>query len=124
MGYKKLGTKLEINNADFTREIILSKERDELTPKAVDYFVKLANHAIRALAYHDPRDREDCIQFALLDLVLYWRNFDPSVSSNAFSFFTQIAYNGYAKGFKKIHKANAIETISIDLGGDAEIYSL
>ena len=124
MGYKKLGTKLEINNADFTREIILSKQRGELTPKAVDYFVKLANHAIRALAYNDPRDREDCIQFALLDLVLYWRNFDPQVSSNAFSFFTQIAYNGYAKGFKKIHKANAIETISIDLGGDAEIYSL
>jgi hypothetical protein len=124
MGYKKVGTRLEISNADFTREIIISKQNDELTPKAVDYFVKLANHAIRALTYNDPRDREDCIQFALMDLVLYWRNFDPAVSSNAFSFFTQVAYNGYAKGFKKIHKANSVEMVSIDLSGDSEIYSM
>ena len=51
MGYKKVGTKLDINNADFAREIILSKQNDQLTKKATDYFVKLANHAIRALPY-------------------------------------------------------------------------
>ncbi len=124
MGYKGVGAKLDINNADFTREIVLSKERGELTPKATDYFVKLANHAIKALPYTDPRDREDCIQFALLDLLLYWKNFDPNVSNNAFAFFTQITYNGYAKGFKKIHKASGVDVISIDLGGDAEIYSI
>ena len=124
MGYKGIGAKLEINNADFVKEIMLSKERGELTRKAADYFVKLANHAIKALSYTDPRDREDCIQFALLDLTLYWRNFDPAVSSNAFSFFTQIAYHGYAKGFKKIHKTNSVETISISQSGDSEIYSV
>lgn len=124
MGYKGVGAKLDINNADFTREIVLSKERGELTPKATDYFVKLANHAIKALPYTDPRDREDCIQFALLDLLLYWKNFDPNVSNNAFAFFTQITYNGYAKGFKKIHKASGVDVISIDLSGDAEIYSI
>lgn len=124
MGYKGIGSKLDINNADFVREITLSKERGELTGKATEYFIKLANHAIKALTYTDPRDREDCIQFALLDLVLYWKNFDPAVSNNAFAFFTQIAYNGYAKGFKKIHKANGIEMVSLDMSGDSEIYSM
>lgn len=124
MGYKGVGAKLDINNADFTREIILSKANGKLTGKATDYFVKLANHAIKALPYTDPRDREDCIQFALLDLLLYWKNFDPNISSNAFAFFTQITYNGYAKGFKKIHKANAIETISFDQSEASEIYSM
>lgn len=124
MGYKGVGTKLDINNADFTREIVLSKKMNELTPKATSYFVKLANHAIKALPYTDPRDREDCIQFALLDLLLYWRNFDPDISNNAFAFFTQITYNGYAKGFKKIHKTSSVDFLSIDLSGDAEIYSI
>lgn len=124
MGYKKVGTRLDIDNADFVREIVLSKENNQLTRKATDYFVKLANHAIRALPYTDPRDREDCVQFALLDLLLYWRNFKPEVSNNAFAFFTQITFNGYAKGFKKIHKAGSVETVSLDHVGDAEIYSI
>lgn len=124
MGYKGLGSKLDINKPDFTREIILSKEQGRLTPKATDYFVKLANHAIKKLTYTDPRDREDCIQFALLDMLLYWKNFDPTISDNAFAFYTQMAYNGYAKGFKKIHKASSIDTVSLDHCGDAEIYSI
>ena len=124
MGYKKVGTRLDIDNADFVREIVLSKENNQLTRKATDYFVKLANHAIRALPYTDPRDREDCVQFALLDLLLYWRNFKPEVSNNAFAFFTQITFNGYAKGFKKIHKAGSVDTVSLDHVGDAEIYSI
>ena len=124
MGYKGIGTKLSINKAEFTNEIILSKEKGELTRKAVDFFVKLANHAIRALPYTDPRDREDCIQFALLDMLLYWKNFDPKVSDNAFAYFTGMAYHGYAKGFKKIHKAGTPEFISLDHRGDAEIYSM
>ena len=124
MGYKGIGTKLDINKADFTRDIMLSKDRGELTRNAVRDLVKLANHAVRALPYGDPRDREDCIQFALLDFLLYWKNFDIAVSDNAFAFFTQMAYNGYAKGFKKIHKANGIEFVSIDHTGDAEIYSM
>lgn len=124
MGYKGIKSKLDVNNEDFVREIMISKERNELTPKAVDYFVKIANHAIRKLHHKDPRDREDCIQFALLDLLLYWRNFDPLQSQNAFAFFTQITYNGYAKGYKKIHKAGGGEVVSLDLAGDSEIFSM
>ena len=124
MGYRGLGAKLDIKNADFTAEIIISKQQNQLTPTAVDMFVKLTNHAIRKLSYSDPRDREDCIQFALLDLLLYWRNFDPEISRNAFAFFTQMSYNGYAKGYKKIHKNSMDDVLSLNHVGDAEIYSL
>jgi hypothetical protein len=124
MGYKGVGATLKIDKADFTREILASKARGELTSKATDYFIKLASHAIKALSFTDPRDREDCIQFALLDLLLYWRNFDPLVSNNAFAFFTSVTFNGYAKGFKKIHKNSGVDQVSLDHVGDAEIYSI
>lgn len=124
MGYKGIKAKLEVNNEDFVKEIMISKGRNELTTKAVDYFIKIANHAIRKLHHKDPRDREDCIQFALLDLLLYWRNFDPTVSNNAFAFYTQMTYNGYAKGYKKIHKAGSGDVMSLDMVGDSEIFSV
>jgi len=124
MGYKGIKAKLEVNNEDFVKEIMISKGRNELTSKAVDYFIKIANHAIRKLHHKDPRDREDCIQFALLDLLLYWRNFDPTVSNNAFAFYTQMTYNGYAKGYKKIHKAGSGDVMSLDMVGDSEIFSV
>ena len=113
MGYKNIGDKLDIPNKSFADEIVQSIEKNELTPKAIDYFVKLANHAIRKLPFNDPRDREDCIQSALLDLTKYWRNFDIQYSSNAFAYFTQMAKNGYAKEFKKIHKNSFVKRYKI-----------
>jgi len=104
MGYKNIGDKLNISNKSFAEEIVQSISDNKLTDKVVDYFVKLACHAIRKLPFRDPRDKEDCIQSALLDLSKYWRNFDIKYSNNAFAYFTQMAKNGYAKEFKKIHK--------------------
>ena len=104
MAYKRIGTKLNIKNSEFVEEIVKSKADNALTDRAIDFFIKLANHAVKRLQYSDPRDREDCIQSALLDLTKYWRNFDPEKSNNAFAYFTQMAKNGYAKQFKQIHK--------------------
>lgn len=120
---KKKRDKYWIDKKEFTNEIILCKELDDLTDKAVDMFMRLAKHANRRLPYSDPRDREDCIQSALLDLVKYWRNFKPEISDNAFAFFTQIAKNGYAKAWNKIHK-HKVEFISLDYDGDSEIYTM
>lgn len=123
MGYKGIGSKLKINNADFEREIMLSKQQDKLTNNAAQYMIQIANHAIRKLHYSNPLDREDCIQFGLLDLMLYWRSYDPAISNNAFSYFTQMAFNGYGKGYKKIHRYT-VETVSLSSADDGEIYSI
>lgn len=112
-----------LNNTDFTNEIIKCKGTDKLSDEAVRMFMLLAERANRRLDYEDPRDREDCIQSALYDLVKYWRNFDPNVSNNAFAFFTQVAKNGYAKEFNKIRKG-ALDTMSLDHYGDSEIYTI
>ena len=106
---KAKNNKYYINNRDFTNEIIrckygmLNEETGyqhtpgELSPRAIDYFILLANRAILKLTFSNPLDKEDCIQSALLDLLRYWRNFNEEKSNNAFAYFTQIAKNGYAK---------------------------
>jgi len=104
MNYKNVKSKLKIDNNDFLKEIILSKERDELTPKSLDYLIQITNHAINNLHYENYLDREDCIQAALHDVIKYWRNFDVSISLNPFAFFTQISKNAYAKEYKKIYR--------------------
>jgi hypothetical protein len=132
--------KYYINNRDFTNEIIRCKHgllneetgyqhtAGELSPKAIDYFILLANRAIQKLKFQNPLDREDCIQSALLDLLRYWRNFNEEKSNNAFAYFTQIAKNGYAKEYKKIYKhigkGEKIVTISLSHSGESEIYTI
>jgi len=113
---KAKDSKYYINNRDFTNEIIRCKHgllneetgyqhvAGELSPKAIEYFITLANRAILKLRFSNPLDKEDCIQSALLDLLRYWKNFNEEKSNNAFAYFTQIAKNGYAKEYKKIYK--------------------
>lgn len=132
--------KFYINNKDFTAEIIRCKygllneetgyqhKAGELSPKAINYFMLLANRAIQKLSFSNPLDREDCIQSALLDLLRYWQNFNEEKSNNAFAYFTQIAKNGYAKEYKKIHKhigkGEKIEFVSLSFSGESEIFSI
>ena len=106
MMYKGLGTKLDIPKESFYNEMIISKQTGELTPKAVQYFIKMACHGIRHgnLNYPDIRDEEDCIQAALHDMLKYWKNFDENLYESPFSFFSSMVFNGYAKEFKVIHK--------------------
>ena len=102
-----------LNNRDLYDEIVKSKEQDQLTPKAEKMLVMLAERAIRKLTYVSEDDRQDCLQFALLDLLKYWRNFNPKYT-NAFAYFTEIAKRGYAKGWNKIHPKKYKSTLSLD----------
>jgi hypothetical protein len=108
-------------------EICISLERKELTPKAVEMLRLIAVNANQKLKYADPMDREDCIGFALLDLLKYWDRFNPEKTTNAFAFYTQVAKNGYAKGWHKIRPDKYKGTVSLDRkqNSDSEgIYSI
>jgi len=109
-------TKQYLNNKDLYAQIVLSKEQDKLTRDAEKMLVLLAERAIRKLSYVNDDDRQDCLQFALLDLLKYWRNFNP-VYTNAFAYFTEIAKRGYAKGWNKIHPKKYKSTLSLDKSG-------
>ncbi len=129
---KKKGDKDYVNNKDFTNAIIECKKTGELSPFVIECFMSIANRAIRKLHFKDPRDREDCIQSALLDCLKYWNSFDETRADipNAFAYFTQISKHGYAKEWKKIYKKTGLDKddplnfISLDMGGDSSIYSI
>jgi hypothetical protein len=129
---KKKGDKHYVNNKEFTASIISDKAKDELSPLSIECFVALANRAVNRMYYEDPRDREDCIQSAILDCLKYWRGFDPekSLIPNAFAYFTTVCKNGYAKQWKAIHKKTGLDDdenldfISLSTTGDGYIYSI
>lgn len=129
---KKKGDKHYVNNKDFTRSIIEDKKTGELSAFSISCFVALANRAVNKMYYEDPRDREDCIQSAILDCVKYWKSFDPTKSKNpnAFAYFTQVCKMGYAKQWKAIHKKTGLDDdesldfISLSTTGDGYIYSI
>jgi hypothetical protein len=102
-----------LNNKDLYNQIVLSKEADSLTRDAEKMLQLLAERAINKLTYVNEMDRDDCLQFALLDLLKYWRNFNPKYT-NAFAYFTEIAKRGYAKGWNKLHPNKYKGTISMD----------
>lgn len=102
-----------LNNKDLHNEMRISKEQDALTPTAEKMLILLAERAIRKMTYVSEDDRKDCLAFAILDLLKYWKNFNPDYP-NAFAYFTEIAKRGYAKGWNKIHPQKYKGTISID----------
>ena len=117
-----------LNNKDFYAQMVLSKDADKLTPTAEKMLILLAEKTINKMRYVSEDDRNDCLQFAMLDLLKYWRNFNPKYP-NAFAYFTEIAKRGYAKGWNKIHPQKYKGTISItgsnDNGGEhSGIYTL
>lgn len=105
-----------LNNKDLYNEIVKSKEQGKLTREAEKMLILLAERAIRKMKYVDDDDRQDCLQFALLDLLKYWKNFNPKYT-NAFAYFTEIAKRGYAKGWNKLHPTKYKDTMSIDRAG-------
>jgi hypothetical protein len=113
-----------LNNKDFYDEIVKSKEQDKLTPTAEKMLMLLAERAITKMKYVDQDDKKDCLAFAMLDLLKYWRGFNPKYK-NAFAYFTEIAKKGYAKGWNKLYPKKYSGTISINGGMDSEgIYSI
>jgi DNA-directed RNA polymerase specialized sigma subunit len=114
-----------LNNRDLLEEIVLSKEKDELTPKALEFLMLLADKCSNRLTYRNPEDKQDCIAYAYMDLYRYWRNFNPEKSTNAFAYFTEIAKRGFAKGWNKLHPKKYHGTVSINGGADSEgIYTI
>lgn len=98
------------------REIRLSRAQGQLTDTAIRQFILLIDRASLRLRYRDEQDREDCKQGALEDCLRYWQNFDEGHSDkpNPFSFFTQVAKNGMAKTWKKLHHPD-MPTVSLTL---------
>jgi len=102
-----------VSNKELLQEIIKSKEENKLTPRAMELLIKMSREISRVFKYKYEEDREDCISYAIEDILKYWRNFDPAKSTNAFSYFTQMCKNGMAKGWRALYPIKSNKKVSI-----------
>jgi len=105
--------KFYVNNRDFLNEIIKSKEQDKLTNDAVEMIMRIAKKAINNLSYKYEDDRDDGIATAIMKCLMYWRSFNPELSSNPFAYFTQVCKNGYVESFNKSKPMKSSDMISL-----------
>ena len=112
-----------VKNKDLYNEICKSLEQDELTEEAMNMFILIANNSINKLSFDDEADKKDCISSGIIDMMKYWKSFNPKYT-NAFAYFTQICKNGFAKGWNEIHPKKAKNNIRINNNNDNEIYSI
>lgn len=111
-----------VKNADLLAEIIKSKEQNKLTPLAVQMLYKIVKGLSRLHNYKYPQDLEDCIQSGMEQVTMYWRNFDPNKSTNAFAYFTQVLKIGSTRGFNELRVLKESERVS--LSEDGGIFNL
>ena len=104
-----------VKNKELLEEMIKSKEQDELTPRAIKMLTLICENIIR--------DRQDCLQGAILDCLMYWRSFNPEKSSNPFAYFSSVAANGIGKQWRKLGKLNFPNSIMTRIDG-SQIHSL
>jgi hypothetical protein len=48
-----------------------------------------------------------------MDVIRYWKSFNPEKSKYPFAYYTQILKHGFAKGWKKLHPISSVEKISL-----------
>jgi DNA-directed RNA polymerase specialized sigma subunit len=114
-----------VKNSDLMQAIIESKKKGQLTQETIKMFHLMIQGISKKMAYKDPEDKEDCMSFAMEDLCKYWNRFDPEKSNNPFAYYTQIAKNGFAKGWKKIHPPKSPKTIPFShISGDDNSYNI
>lgn len=101
-GIKTRGTGQYLQNARLFEELIKSKEQDKPTEDFTKMVIILATNLIKKMHYVNPDDKDDCIQFAIMDCLAYYKSFDETKSHNAFAYLTSVCSNGFAKAWRKL----------------------
>ena len=108
-------TKHYINNADFLKALIdyraacdEAKRNDKQDPIVPNYigecFIKIAEHLSRKPNFVSYSFRDEMIADGIENCIMYFRNFDPTKSSNPFAYFTQIIYYAFLRRIQKEKK--------------------
>ena len=104
-----------VNNADFLKALIdyktacdTAKTEDKEDPIVPNYigecFLKIANHLSRKPNFISYSFREEMVCDGIENCIMYFRNFDPTKSSNPFAYFTQIIYFAFLRRIQKEKK--------------------
>jgi hypothetical protein len=116
-----------LKDVDLYYEIILSKGKGYLTPKAEHYIQLIATNAIKKKAKHfkNPDDLLDCLQHGILIMLEKWMNFDELKFKQALPYFTEVFKRGMTAGYnnlynKKPHQQNNVKFVSLDSSNDGK----
>jgi hypothetical protein len=106
-----------LSNKDLYMEIIVSKAKGKLTPRAAQMLVLLGKKLQNKMYYRDPDDKKDCLQEAMLSVFKLWYNFDENKGENAFAYYSEIIKRGLAMGWNKMYKTKGEQVEFISLTG-------
>ncbi|MEN9921563.1 MAG: Synechococcus phage [Candidatus Parcubacteria bacterium] len=104
-----------INNADFCKALIEYKESVEKAkrehsekPRIPNYigecFLKIAEGLSHKPNFINYTYRDEMIADGVENCLMYFENFDPTKSNNAFAYFTQIIYYAFLRRIQKEKK--------------------
>lgn len=104
-----------VNNADFLAALIKYKQdcidavaqgkEEPIVPNYIgECFLKIANHLSRKPNFISYSFREEMICDGIENCIMYFRNFDPTKSTNPFAYFTQIIYFAFLRRIQKEKK--------------------
>ncbi len=104
-----------VSNTDFLNALIEYKkkckeaqENNKPDPQIPNYigecFLKIADHLSRKPNFVMYSFRDEMISDGVENCLMYFRNFDPDISNNPFSYFTQIIYYAFLRRIAKEKK--------------------
>ena len=102
-----------------------AEDKKRKAPMVTNYigecFLKIANHLSYRPNFINYTYRDDMISDGIENCLQYMSNFNPEKSNNPFAYFTQIAKNGFAKGWRKLHPLSSMNKVSLS---NENLYSL
>lgn len=122
-GIKTKGSGEYIQAAKLTEELLKSQAQGAPTDAFTKMVILLATNLSKKMKYVTEDDRQDCIQFAIMDCLTYYKGFDINKGSNAFAYLTSMCSNGFAKGWRKLGYHEFPSSIMTRLDG-GNIHSL
>ena len=104
-----------VNNPDFLASLIeyhkkcdIAAKKNLPEPQIPNYigecFLKIAVHLARKPNFISYSFKEEMISDGIENCIMYFRNFDPTKSSNPFAYFTQIIYFAFLRRIAKEKK--------------------
>lgn len=93
-----------LSNKDLYCEILVSKAKGKLTPRAAQMLMLLGKKLQSKMYYKNSDDKKDCLQEAMLSVFKFWYNFDELKGDNAFAYYSEVIKRGLAQGWNKMYR--------------------
>lgn len=108
-----MSKKYYVKPEEFHKEYEASLLIDKPTDKLLKMFELIASNYSSKFNNSCDLDKNACINYAVSEAYVKWREYDKTRSNNIFAFFTQMIKNDLTSSYNQINK-NSYRNISID----------